>query len=346
MVAGDVTRPHFIRQPYGLQAGYPIPLDQYIPDPRQTIGYLELSKRSGILNIDGQDYQCNKEDIKDEVEIGRGCIGRVVKACMVTLNKPMAIKIRRLTSDPEDNKRTLTDLRVISQSRGCPYIVTSYGYFLHDSELRIVMELMVKSLDQILEKVADFPPIIIARIAEWVLRGLLYLQTIKRITYRDLKPSNILVNRRCEIKLADFGVAGDIENSQSMHSDRRGCLLYLAPERIRSGLIQNSYSVKADVWSMGITICELATGSHPYEGCDEYQIHDRISRQPPPRLPCDFPPNIRDFVAKCLQSEPQDRLSFQQLLMEPFVRNRDKRQSRAEFAAWLKSALRLCDRRR
>lgn len=157
---------------------------------------------------------------------------------------------------------------------------------------------------------------VLGKIAEAVLGGLVYLYEAHRIMHRDIKPSNVLVNSRGQIKLCDFGVAGETVNS--LANTFVGTSTYMAPERIQGGV----YSVKSDVWSVGLTIMELAVGRFPFDS-SESAAGDRASagpmgildllqtivHEPAPKLPRSdaFPPILDDFIAKCLLKNPDER---------------------------------------
>lgn len=140
-----------------------------------------------------------------------------------------------------------------------PWIVGFYGAFLSDPHICICMEYMDRgSLDGIYKRHGAISISIVGKIAEAVLEGLTYLYDVHRIIHRDIKPSNILVNSKGQIKICDFGVSGELINS--IANTFVGTSTYMSPERIQGG----NYSVKSDVWSLGITLTELALGRFPF----------------------------------------------------------------------------------
>ena len=134
--------------------------------------------------------------------------------------------------------------------------------------------------------------------------------------HRDIKPSNVLVNSRGQIKLCDFGVATETVNS--IANTFVGTSTYMAPERIQGG----AYSIKSDVWSVGLTIMELAIGRFPFDATDSsagdrasagpmgiLDLLQTIVHEPAPKLPRSeaFPDILDQFIAKCLLKSPDER---------------------------------------
>lgn len=169
---------------------------------------------------------------------------------------------------------------------------------------------------------------VLGKIAEAILGGLKYLYLAHRIMHRDIKPSNVLVNSRGQIKLCDFGVSSELENSVA--DTFVGTGTYMAPERIQG----SPYSVKSDVWSVGLTLMELAIGKFPFsvsteDGEEEasgpqgiLDLLQQIVLEPAPKLPKSdaFPPILEDVIAKCLMKNPDERPTPQELYdTDPFL---------------------------
>ncbi len=134
--------------------------------------------------------------------------------------------------------------------------------------------------------------------------------------HRDIKPSNVLVNSRGMIKLCDFGVATETVNSVA--NTFVGTSTYMAPERIQGSM----YTIKSDVWSVGLTVMELAIGRFPFDSSDSaagdrasagpmgiLDLLQTIVHEPAPKLPKSeaFPAILEDFAAKCLLKSPDER---------------------------------------
>ena len=161
-----------------------------------------------------------------------------------------------------------------------------------------------------------------------MLGGLKYLYLAHRIMHRDIKPSNVLVNSRGQIKLCDFGVSSELVNSVA--DTFVGTGTYMAPERIQG----SPYTVKSDVWSVGLTLMELAIGKFPFSVENDEEEEDaagpqgildllqQIVLEPAPKLPKSeaFPQILEDVISKCLMKNPEERPTPQELYdTDPFL---------------------------
>lgn len=195
----------------------------------------------------------------------------------------------------------------------CVWSIWIVGKFT--SATGLIKLIRASSLDRISKNFGPVRVDVLGKITEAILNGLNYLYDVHRIMHRDIKPSNVLVSSRGHIKLCDFGVSGELVNS--IADTFVGTSTYMAPERIQGA----KYSIKSDVWSVGLTIMELAIGKFPFDASDAQaeegytapggilDLLQQIVHEPAPVLPkADaFPPILDQMIQKCLLKNPDDR---------------------------------------
>jgi len=180
----------------------------------------------------------------------------------------MAMKEMRLELDDSKFATIIMELDVLHRCQS-PYIVEFYGAFFQEGAVYICMEFMDGgSIDKIYGD--GVPEGVLRKITLSTVLGLKSLKDEHNIIHRDVKPTNILVNTRGQVKICDFGVSGNLV--ASMAKTNIGCQSYMAPERISGGGVAQaganpgggSYSVQSDIWSLGLTIIECGLGRYPY----------------------------------------------------------------------------------
>eukprot|EP01126_Amoeba_proteus_P051076 TRINITY_DN6083_c0_g1_i11.p1 TRINITY_DN6083_c0_g1~~TRINITY_DN6083_c0_g1_i11.p1 ORF type:complete len:213 (-),score=28.49 TRINITY_DN6083_c0_g1_i11:31-669(-) len=158
----------------------------------------------------------------------------------------------------------------------------------------------------------------IAVVVFQTLLGLKYLHETD-IIHRDLKAANLLVNRYGQVKIGDFGLAGKL-NIIRQQGDIAGTLLWMAPEVLQRRDLDKS----CDIWSLGITIIEMADCYPPFM---ELQTERQVKRQicnPQTKYMIksfDAPILMKDFLYACLTYLPNGRPTCQNLLQLPFVKD-------------------------
>jgi len=271
-------------------------------------------------------------------ELGKGNYGTVQKVFHKTTKVTMAMKEIRLELDESKLKAIITELDILHRAT-CPEIVEFYGAFFIESCVYYCMEFMDGgSLERL--QGYDVPEEILARVTASMVRGLRFLKDELQTMHRDVKPTNVLVNRAGHVKLCDFGVSAQLE--RSLAKTNIGCQSYMAPERIKGESMGNvsTYTVSSDVWSLGLTIIEFAIGHYPYPPetySNVFAQLQAIVHGDPPGLPDKYSAVADDFVQKCLHKDSRKRPSYAQLLEHPFLKSDAQRNT--DMSAWVVAAL-------
>eukprot|EP00747_Dinoflagellata_sp_TGD_P167761 gnl/TRDRNA2_/TRDRNA2_192815_c0_seq1.p1 gnl/TRDRNA2_/TRDRNA2_192815_c0~~gnl/TRDRNA2_/TRDRNA2_192815_c0_seq1.p1 ORF type:complete len:356 (+),score=71.79 gnl/TRDRNA2_/TRDRNA2_192815_c0_seq1:67-1134(+) len=302
---------------------------------------IKVSPDTGI-ECDG--HACNTFSPKDiemdaEANLGVGS-GGVVKAGM---HRPsgtrVAVKAVKV-DNREKREQMLNEIRGLISAEGCPHLVQWYAGFVgRDTGLvHVVVELMdLGSLADLRRRVGPkkgCPPDHLACIAAQVIRGLRHLQTV-RLLHRDVKPANILHNTAGEVKLTDFGISKEVNAAVNggLAQTFLGTATYMSPERA----LGKDYSFNSDIWSAGMVIYELATGSYPFPSDAFLELYDHLCVRPEPRLdPGKFPAELCEFVAQCLTREEARRPDAQTLCDHELINPHGVEQM-ATFAKWLET---------
>ncbi|XP_039288339.1 dual specificity mitogen-activated protein kinase kinase 7 isoform X1 [Nilaparvata lugens] len=301
----------------------------------------EIMEMSGLLTIDGKKFQTDIKDMKHLGELGNGTCGHVVKMLHKPSQTIIAIKQMRRSGNSEENKRIIMDLDVVLKSHDCPYIVRCLGCFITDADVWICMELMATCFDKLLKRFRQpVPENILGKIALSTVKALNYLKESHGVIHRDVKPSNILLDERGNVKLCDFGISGRLVDSKAK-TKNAGCAAYMAPERIDPPDPKKpDYDIRADVWSLGITLVELATGVFPYRDCkSDFEVLSKVIQEDPPTLPTDqgFTPEFRSFVESCLTKDHSQRPKYKKLLEHSWLRRFEVEE--VNVAEWFAKAI-------
>ncbi|KAF7428217.1 hypothetical protein PC9H_007438 [Pleurotus ostreatus] len=312
-----------------------------IVDPSGALNFngKAILHATGVNFNSGASFAINMDQLQLDEELGKGNYGTVKKVLHKPTNVAMAMKEIRLELEEAKLNAIIMELDILHRAVA-PEIVEFYGAFFIESCVYYCMEYMdAGSLDKLLG--AGVPEDVLGRVASSMVKGLKFLKDELQIIHRDVKPTNVLVNRKGQIKLCDFGVSGQLE--KSLAKTNIGCQSYMAPERIK-GESQNNlgtYTVSSDVWSLGLSMIELAIGQYPYPPETYSNVFAQLTaivHGDPPGLPEDkYSEDARDWVSKCLIKTPERRATYTELLAHPFLEADSKRE--VDMIGWVKDAL-------
>ncbi|KXN91006.1 Protein kinase wis1 [Leucoagaricus sp. SymC.cos] len=312
-----------------------------IVDPSGTLNFngKAILHAEGVNFSSGAKFNISMDQLKLNEELGKGNYGTVKKVLHVPTNVYMAMKEIRLELDQAKLNGIMMELEVLHRAVA-PEIVEFYGAFFIESCVYYCMEYMdAGSLDKL--QGVGVPEGVLGCIARSMVKGLKFLKDNLNIIHRDVKPTNVLVNRVGEVKLCDFGISGQLE--KSLAKTNIGCQSYMAPERIK-GESQNNlgtYTVASDVWSLGLSMIEIGMGRYPYPPETYSNVFAQLTaivHGEPPELPEEkYTTVARDFVAGCLMKTPSERSTYQQLSDHPFLS--DVNLKDVDMGGWVAKAL-------
>jgi len=336
------------RKPRGKPRGIPLPnfphggqsreVPQAAPPPK-----LGLSDTT-TLTINGQVSPCSTDDLVPLEELGRGAYGVVHSMKHNESGIEMAVKRIRHTVNTTEQQRLLMDLDVSMRLSDYPYTIHFYGALFKEGDVWICMELMRTSLDKFYQMVIDrgtiIPENVLGRISFAVVSALEYLHTQLSVIHRDVKPSNILVNADGIIKLCDFGISGQLVDSLAKTLNA-GCKPYMAPERINPQRGETGYDIRSDVWSLGITMVELACLKFPYSNwVTPFDQLKAVVHEPAPTVPIErgYSEDLHNFLGLCLTKNHHDRPRYNVLLTHNFIVSHENTEQ-SEVASFVKPIL-------
>lgn len=282
----------------------------------------------------------NPEEVWEIVgELGDGAFGKVYRAQNKLTGVLAAAKVID-TKTEEELEDYMVEIDILA-SCDHQYIVKLLDAFYFESKLWILIEFCAGgAVDAVmleLERPLTEPQIRV--VCKQSLEALAYLHENK-IIHRDLKAGNILFTSDGDVKLADFGVSAKNTKTLQRRDSFIGTPYWMAPEVVMCETSKDRpYDFKADIWSLGITLIELAQIEPPNHEMNPMRVLLKIAKSEPPTLmqPSRWSPEFSDFLRKALDKNVDQRWNTAQLLQHPFVSsvndNKPVRELIAEFKA-------------
>ncbi|XP_061628126.1 STE20-like kinase b [Phyllopteryx taeniolatus] len=254
-------------------------------------------------------------------ELGDGAFGKVFKA----QNKQTGILAAAKVIDTKTEEELEDYMVEIDILASCEHqnIVKLLDAFYFEDKLWILIEFCAGgAVDAVmleLERPLTEPQIKV--VCRQTLQALVYLHDIK-IIHRDLKAGNILLTLDGDVKLADFGVSARNTKTLQRRDSFIGTPYWMAPEVVMCETSKDRpYDYKADIWSLGVTLIELAQIEPPNHEMNPMRVLLKIAKSDPPTLmqPSRWSPEFNDFLKRCLDKNVDNRWSAAQLLQHSFV---------------------------
>ncbi|TKY89475.1 hypothetical protein EX895_002006 [Sporisorium graminicola] len=211
-------------------------------------------------------------------------------------------------------------------------IVQYLDSFADGSHLNIFLEYVPGgSIVALLRNYGAFEEPLVRNFVRQILKGLSFLHN-RGIMHRDIKGANILVDNKGGIKISDFGISKKVESDLVLATNKggaaavvaggaahrpslQGSVFWMAPEVVK----QTSYTIKADIWSLGCLVVEMISGTHPWAELNQMQALFQIGMGRKPSLPDEISNECRDFLERTFELDYNDRPSADELLNHAFM---------------------------
>lgn len=249
-------------------------------------------------------FLADRYEIMDR--IGTGGMSDVYRAKCHKLNRFVAIKV--LKQEFSEDKTFVSKFNIEAQSAAGlmhPNIVNVYDVGDENGIHYIVMELVEGiTLKKYIEKKGRLSSKEAISIAIQVAQGIEAAHS-HHIVHRDIKPQNIIISKDGKVKVTDFGIAR-AATSQTINSSAMGSVHYISPEQARGGYSDE----KSDIYSFGITLYEMLTGTVPFDGDSTVAVavqHIQDEIPPASSVVDDIPISVDKIVTKCTQKKTERR---------------------------------------
>ncbi len=233
-------------------------------------------------------------------KIGEGGMGVVYEAKDTTIEKKVAIKKMRpeIALDPRSRRDFLREAQAVAKLHH-PYIVDIYQTFEEGDDVYLVFEFMEgQTLEGELVRRVKLAEAACATLGVWVCMALEYAHG-QGVIHRDLKPSNIMLTTQGFVKVMDFGIARQAKDTMTRFTGlvTSGTCAYMAPEQELG-----RFDARSDIYSLGVTLYELLTGSLPFPGPNFLAQKERAAYDKAPGA-------LGEVIDRCLQADRDRRFA-------------------------------------
>ncbi|KAM9975096.1 hypothetical protein ACTFIW_008571 [Dictyostelium discoideum] len=267
------------------------------------------SRHSGPPEIPPEEI---KFDVKTDL-LGGGAYGKVYKA--TCRGKKVAVKVPKKQTLSESELKSFKNEVEIMKQIFHPNVVLCLGACTKPGKVMIVSELMQTDLEKLIHSSEVEPPPLYERMKMCLdaALGINWLHGICNIIHRDLKLANLMISKDKTVKIGDFGFSQVIKTGTTLSDQKgpKGTALYMAPEV----MMKHEFNEKADVYSFGLILYEMATCEELFPEYSEIDpFYDAIcNKKLRPPIPDSFPKSLKTLIQKCWDHDPNKRPSFNEV---------------------------------
>ncbi len=244
--------------------------------------------------------------------LGEGGMGQVYLAEQVSLRRRVALKLLRpeLARDEISRRRFEAEAKAVAQLTH-PNVVQVYSVGEHEGRHYMALEYVDgRNLRDYLARKGPPELSVVLSVARQVTSALQRAGELG-IIHRDIKPENILLTKKGDAKVADFGLSRMIEGEPAAQNLTQtgvtmGTPLYMSPEQVEG----RPLDPRTDIYSFGVTCYHMLAGAPPFSGDNAFAVAlQHVQQEPPPldQVRPDLPPELCAIVARMMAKKPEDR---------------------------------------
>lgn len=281
--------------------------------PQEADAAVEAAVAAAVAGSTGAQRKWTLQDFHIGKRLGKGKYGIVFLAREKQSGYIVALKIlfKEALHKYEIERQLRREIEIQARLRH-PNILRLYGYFYDAKRVFLILEYAPRGhMFRILQKRGSFPEPEAAHYIYQIAHGLIYLHK-HNIIHRDMKPENLLLTLKNEVKIADFGWS--VHAPSSRRQTLCGTMDYLAPEMVEGREHDNSI----DIWTLGILLFEFLTGKPPFEHSEARLTYKHISK-----VMFTVPPTVSHQAERLIRGilvhDPAKRMALEAVITHPWI---------------------------